>query len=45
MVDTVYWTEGDEDHLHEKILLGGILKDIDEDHKEEDDDEEDDEDG
>ncbi|KAL8903482.1 MAG: hypothetical protein Q9207_003895 [Kuettlingeria erythrocarpa] len=29
MIDTVYWEEGDRDHLHEKILLGGILKRLD----------------
>ncbi|KAI9712117.1 MAG: hypothetical protein M1820_001826 [Bogoriella megaspora] len=26
MVDTVPWVEGDQEHLSEKILLGGILK-------------------
>jgi len=32
MVDTVPWDEDlDEDHLVEKILLGGILKRIDDD--------------
>ncbi|MCJ1250637.1 hypothetical protein MMC30_007865 [Trapelia coarctata] len=31
MVDTVPWVEGDEDRLVEKILLGGILKRIDDD--------------
>ena len=30
MVDTVLWVEGDEDRLYEKILLGGILKRLDE---------------
>ncbi|KAL8928174.1 MAG: hypothetical protein Q9208_001884 [Pyrenodesmia sp. 3 TL-2023] len=29
MIDTVYWVEEDRDHLHEKILLGGILKRLD----------------
>ncbi|KAL8996885.1 MAG: hypothetical protein Q9169_003696 [Polycauliona sp. 2 TL-2023] len=38
MVDTVRWVSGDEDHLFEKILLGGILKRLD-------DDDEPDEDG
>ena len=31
MIDTVYWEEKDRDHLHEKILLGGILKRLDND--------------
>jgi hypothetical protein len=29
MVDTVPWVPGQEAHLYEKILLGGILKRID----------------
>ncbi|KAL8950815.1 MAG: hypothetical protein Q9222_003162 [Ikaeria aurantiellina] len=29
MVDTVKWIPGDETHLYEKILLGGILKYLD----------------
>ncbi|KAL8780921.1 MAG: hypothetical protein Q9213_006232 [Squamulea squamosa] len=29
MVDTVHWVPGDEDRLYEKILLGGILKQLD----------------
>ncbi|KAL8808730.1 MAG: hypothetical protein Q9223_003734 [Gallowayella weberi] len=29
MVDTVLWVPGDEDRLFEKILLGGILKQLD----------------
>lgn len=29
MVDTVHWVPGDEDRLYEKILLGGILKELD----------------
>ncbi|KAL8800581.1 MAG: hypothetical protein Q9182_005092 [Xanthomendoza sp. 2 TL-2023] len=29
MVDTVLWVPGDEDRLFEKILLGGILKELD----------------
>lgn len=31
MVDTVPWVDGDDDRLHEKILLGGILKRLDND--------------
>jgi hypothetical protein len=31
MVDTVLWTDGEEDRLYEKILLGGILKHVDND--------------
>lgn len=31
MVDTVPWVDGDEDRLYEKILLGGILKRLDND--------------
>ncbi|KAI4131099.1 MAG: hypothetical protein LQ338_001420 [Usnochroma carphineum] len=31
MIDTVYWAEEDKGHLHEKILLGGILKRLDND--------------
>ena len=31
MVDTVPWIDGDEDRLYEKILLGGILKRLDND--------------
>lgn len=31
MVDTVRWAPGDEDRLFEKILLGGILKRLDDD--------------
>ena len=31
MVDTVPWVEGDEERLYEKILLGGILKRLDND--------------
>ena len=31
MVDTVPWVDGDEERLHEKILLGGILKRLDND--------------
>ncbi|KAL8705721.1 MAG: hypothetical protein Q9201_001155 [Fulgogasparrea decipioides] len=34
MVDTVRWAPGDEDWLFEKILLGGILKKIDDDDNE-----------
>ena len=40
MVDTVLWDAKDVDYLHEKILLGGILKRLDDD-DEEDDEEED----
>ena len=29
MVDTVPWVDGDEERLYEKILLGGILKRLD----------------
>ena len=29
MVDTVHWVPGDESRLFEKILLGGILKQLD----------------
>ncbi|MCJ1394930.1 hypothetical protein MMC18_007810 [Xylographa bjoerkii] len=29
MVDTVLWEEGHEDNLYEKILLGGVLKRLD----------------
>ncbi|KAL8767261.1 MAG: hypothetical protein Q9209_006187 [Squamulea sp. 1 TL-2023] len=29
MIDTVHWVPGDEDRLFEKILLGGILKQLD----------------
>ncbi|KAL8840445.1 MAG: hypothetical protein Q9170_001321 [Blastenia crenularia] len=29
MIDTVYWVEEDRERLHEKILLGGILKRFD----------------
>ena len=31
MVDTVPWVDDDEDRLYEKILLGGILKRLDND--------------
>lgn len=31
MVDTVLWKDGDEDWLYKKILLGGILKKVDDD--------------
>lgn len=31
MVDTVLWNDDDEDWLYEKILLGGILKRLDND--------------
>ena len=31
MVDTVPWVAGDEKGLYEKILLGGILKRLDND--------------
>ncbi len=31
MVDTVRWVSGDEDRLFEKILLGGVLKRLDDD--------------
>lgn len=31
MVDTVRWVSGDEDHLFKKILLGGVLKRLDDD--------------
>lgn len=31
MVDTVLWNDGDEGWLYEKILLGGILKKVDDD--------------
>ena len=31
MVDTVHWVDGDEERLYEKILLGGILKRLDND--------------
>lgn len=31
MVDTVLWNDDDEDWLSEKILLGGILKKVDDD--------------
>ncbi|KAL8671444.1 MAG: hypothetical protein Q9168_004050 [Polycauliona sp. 1 TL-2023] len=37
MVDTVRWVPGDEDHLFEKILLGGILKRLDDDDESDDD--------
>ncbi|KAL9046671.1 MAG: hypothetical protein Q9214_000547, partial [Letrouitia sp. 1 TL-2023] len=33
MIDTVYWVEEDKQRLHEKILLGGILKRLDNDCK------------
>ena len=33
MVDTVPWVDGDEERLYEKILLGGILKRLDNDKK------------
>ncbi|KAL8717435.1 MAG: hypothetical protein Q9225_005321 [Loekoesia sp. 1 TL-2023] len=35
MIDTVYWVEEDKDRLHEKILLGGILKHLDNDQRKE----------
>ncbi|KAI4195194.1 MAG: hypothetical protein LQ350_007344 [Teloschistes chrysophthalmus] len=35
MVDTVRWVPGQEEYLHEKILLGGILKRYDDDDEEE----------
>ena len=38
MVDTVLWDAKDIEYLHEKILLGGILKRLDDD--DEDDGEE-----
>ena len=31
MVDTVHWDERDRQYLHEKVLLGGILKRFDDD--------------
>lgn len=31
MVDMVLWNDDDEDWLYEKILLGGILKKVDDD--------------
>ena len=34
MVDTVPWVDGDEDRLYEKVLLGGILKRLDNDEDE-----------
>ncbi len=34
MVDTVPWVDGDADRLYEKILLGGILKRLDNDEDE-----------
>ncbi|KAL8720838.1 MAG: hypothetical protein Q9225_002355 [Loekoesia sp. 1 TL-2023] len=34
MIDTVYWVEEDKGRLHEKILLGGILKRLDNDQAE-----------
>ncbi|KAL8713584.1 MAG: hypothetical protein Q9220_002446 [cf. Caloplaca sp. 1 TL-2023] len=36
MVDTVQWVPGDENHLFEKILLGGILKQLDNEDEEDD---------
>ena len=37
MVDTVLWEEGQEDHLYEKILLGGVLKRLDNEDEKSDD--------
>ncbi|MCJ1433324.1 hypothetical protein MMC27_002684 [Xylographa pallens] len=37
MVDTVPWEEGQEDHLYEKILLGGVLKRLDDEDEKSDD--------
>ncbi|KAL8731525.1 MAG: hypothetical protein Q9166_003371 [cf. Caloplaca sp. 2 TL-2023] len=39
MVDTVHWVPGDEERLVEKILLGGILKQLDNEDESEVDDE------
>ncbi|KAL8954486.1 MAG: hypothetical protein Q9183_007094 [Haloplaca sp. 2 TL-2023] len=33
MVDTVHWVEDEKEYLSEKILLGGILKKVDNDDK------------